>query len=151
MAILPFTIEVPQGQPFTIYAEPDNINYFLNGQLDPDTTGGPTNSSASVSAYSRRSYPGDATPVNVSGSTREFLVDPSRKSGNGLPGVSFILENLVPSQEDPAVKVVDERRQFTLKGRVIDLHAFLSAEAKYDTYLHMNTGARYTIPAVVAP
>lgn len=145
MAVLPFTIEVPQGQPITIYAEPDNINYFINGDLEPDTVDGVTNGSASVGSYTRRSYPGDATPVNVSGSTREYLVDPSRKSGNALPGHSF---RLVAKDQNG---VVLEQRQFTFKGRLIDLHAFLSAEVSNLTYLYMNTGARYTLQPTVAP
>lgn len=145
MAVLPFTIEVPQGEPITIYAEPDNINYFINGDLEPDTVDGVTNGSSSIGAYTRRTYPGDATPVNVSGGSREYLVDPSRKSGNALPGRSFML---VALDEGGAVL---EKRQFTFKGRLLDLHAFLSAEVSNLTYLYMNTGARYTLQPTVAP
>lgn len=143
MATLPFTITPQAGQPFTIYAEEDNINYFLNTPLTADTVDGPSNESATVGAYTRRSYPGDATPVNVSGSTREFLVDPSRKSGNALPGRSFMLV------AKDAQGVVTEKRQFTFKGRLIDLHAFLTGDVAFDTYLYMNSGARYTLAAAV--
>ena len=145
MAVLPFTIEVPQGKPITIYAEPDNINFFLNGELEPDTVDGVTNGTSSVGASTRHTYPGQATPVNVSGGSREYLVDPSRKSGNALPGRSFVL---VATDEDGAVL---EKRQFTFKGRLLDLHAFLSAEVSNLTYLYMNTGARYTLQPTVAP
>lgn len=54
MAILPHTVQVPGGQPVTIYAEPANINYFINGSLDPDTVAGVTNSQTSVGAHSRQ-------------------------------------------------------------------------------------------------
>lgn len=145
MATLPHTVEVPGGQPVTIYAEPANINYFINGDLDPDTTDGVTNGQASVSAYSRQQYPGDPTPMNVSSAQREYLVDPTRKSGNGLPGKSFVL---VAMNENG---VVLEKRQFTYKGRWLDLHAFLTSEASYDLHAYNNTGARYTIAATVAP
>ena len=144
MAILPHTVEVPGGQPLTIYAETDNINYFINGDLEPDTVDGPTNAQVSVSSSTRRQYPGDATTINVSGSQREFLKDPSRSSGPALPGKSFML---VERNSDQA----GERRQFTYKGRFIDLHAFVRAEAARDMYIYNNTGARYTIDLVVAP
>lgn len=139
MATLPFTITPQTGEPFTIYAEEPNINYFLINALTPDTIDGPSNESATVGAYTRRSYPGDATPVNVSGGTRQFLVDPSRKSGNSLPGRSFMLV------AKDAQGVVTEKRQFTFKGRLIDLHAYLTGNVLYDTYLYMNSGARYTL------
>jgi hypothetical protein len=145
MAILPFTIEVPGGQPVTIYAEPANINYFINGTLDADDVDGVTNSQTQVSSHTRERYPGDPTPVNVSGGTREYLVDPTRKSGNGLPGKSFVLAAL---DEDGQVL---EKRAFTYKGRWIDLHAFLMAEASFDLFAYNSTGTRSTIRATVAP
>jgi hypothetical protein len=144
MAILPHTVDMPTGGSFTIYAEPANINYFINGDLTPDTTDGVTNGQASVSAHSRQQYPGDTTTVGVSSSQREYLVDPTRKSGNGLPGKNFVLAAL-----DANGQVV-EKRQFTYKGRWIDLHAFLSAEAAFDLYAFNSSGARYTIPVAKA-
>jgi hypothetical protein len=144
MAILPHTVEVPGGQPLVIYAETDNINYFLNGALEPDTIDGPVNAQVSVSGSTRRQYPGDATTINVGGATREFVKDPSRSSGPALPGKSFML---VERNSDQG----GERRQFTYKGRLIDLHAFIRSEASKDMYLYNNTGARYTIDLTIAP
>lgn len=141
MATLPFTITPPTGESFTIYAEEDNINYFLITPLEADTVAGPSNETATVGSYTRRSYPGDATPVNVSGGTRQFLVDPSRKSGNSLPGRAFML---VAKNGQGGVT---EKRQFTFKGRLLDLHAFLRSNVLYDTLFYMNTGARYTLPS----
>lgn len=151
MAILPHTLQVPGGQPVTIYSESgtvggqpfSNINFFLNNALDPDTLDGVTNSQALVSAHTRQTYPGDPTPTNVSASQREFLVDPTRKSGNALPGREFILVAKNANGE------VLEKRQFSYKGRWMDLHAFLSAEVKYDTLAYNWTGARSTLAATV--
>lgn len=145
MAILPHTVDMPTGGSFTIYAEPANINYFLNGELEPDTAGGATSAQATVSSHSRQQYPGDPTAVNVSGSQREYLKDPTRKSGNALPGKSFVLVAL--GEEGQIV----EKRQFTYKGRWVDLHAFLSAEANANLYAYNSTGARYAIPDASAP
>lgn len=153
MAILPHTFQVPGGNPVTIYSEAgkindvlfSNINYFLNNPLDPDTLDGVTVGQAVVSAHTRQQYPGDTTPSNVSASSREFLKDPTRKSGNALPGRPFILKALGATGE------VLEKRQFTYKGRWVDLHAFLSAEVKYDTLAYNATGARSTLAATVAP
>lgn len=142
MAITPHTFEVPGGQPCTIYGETANINYFLANALEPDTTSGPTNELTAVAGSSRRQYPGDNTLISVSAATREFLVDPTRKSGSALPGRSFALK-----ERGGAAEV----RQFTFKGRLMDLHAFMRAEAGKNFYLYGNTGARYTIDQVVTP
>lgn len=140
MATIPFTVAPTGGEQVVIYAEPDNLNWFLSLPLDPDTITAPTTDTATVPAHTRRSYPGDATPVNVSGSSREFLKDPTRRSGNALPGRSFMLQATNGSN-------VTEKRQFTFKGRVQDLHGYLRENAAYDTFLYLNTGARYSIPA----
>ena len=145
MAVQSFTFEVPSGLPCTIYGEAANINYFLKNALEADEIDGPVNSQVAVGSTTRRQYPGDTTKVNVSGSAREVLKDPSRKSGSALPGKSFILVERTQNG-------TGEKRQFTFKGRVVDLHAFLRAESSKDMYLFTNTGARYSIPdSQVAP
>ena len=144
MATQSFTFQVPGGSPCTIYGEAANINYFLANALDPDQIEGPSNDTVSVGAATRRQYPGDTSTISVAGSTREFLKDPSRRSGSALPGKSFVLAERT---EDG----IGEKRQFTFKGRILDLHAFLRAEAGKDIYFFSNAGARYTIDAVAAP
>lgn len=139
MAITGHTISVPGGGDVTIYAETANINYFLGTPLTADTTDGPTNSAAQVAGSSRRQYPGDNTTISVSAATREFLVDPSRKSGNALPGRNFALKERGGAAEF---------RSFTFKGRMMDLHAFLSGNASKNVFLYGPSGARYTIDAV---
>lgn len=144
MAIVPHTVQVPGGQPLVIYAETANINYFINGNLDPDVLDGPTNSQVAASGGSRRQYPGDGTRISFAGSQREYLKDPTRSSGTALPGRPFILKERNSDEGG-------EKRQFTYKGRFIDLSAFLRAEAAKDMYLYSNTGARYTIDFTTAP
>ncbi|MDI9407229.1 MAG: hypothetical protein QM522_11045 [Chitinophagaceae bacterium] len=123
-----------------IYAETANINYFIKTALTPDVAVGATNKQVTAKATTVRQYPGDATKFNRPGSVREVLVDPSRKSGNGLPGRSFTLTA-------DAGLPGEETRQFTYAGRMVDLHSWLSGTAKMQLHLHSSTGARYTIPA----
>jgi hypothetical protein len=141
MAILPHSITLPGGGEVTIYGETANINYFINGDLEPDTIDGPVNAQVSVGSSSRRQYPGDATTINVAGTQREFLKDPSRSSGSALPGKNFVLKEIGGPQ----------KRQFTYTGDFMDLHAFIRAEAAMDLYLYNNTGARYTITETQVP
>jgi len=141
MAILKHVVPAAGGRnAFTIYAETANINYFVKTTLTPATSGAATNKQIAVSAHSRRQYPGDSSTTNVGGGAREILVDPTRKSGNGLPGRTVVLV------ADPGMPY-EERRAFTLHGRWVDFHAWLVANAKYLTYAYNNTGARSTISA----
>lgn len=138
MAITGHTVEVAGGNDVTIYAETTNINYFLGTPLTADSTAGPTNSAAQVASSSRRQYPTDSTTISVSAATREFLVDPSRKSGRALPGRNFALKERGGA---------GEFRSFTFKGRMMDLHAFLSGGVSKNVFLYGPSGARYTIDA----
>ena len=124
----------PDGEPFSIYGIPANINYFINATLVPDTVDGVVNVTQNVKAHIRRRYVGDINGSNVTSHTRELMYDPGRKVGNALPGFSFILDDGT------------EKRQFTLNGDVINLHSWLSGQLKKETKLYTN-GARYVIPA----
>ena len=128
----------PDGENFSIYGVPANINYFINSALEPDTVDGVVNVQQNVKAHIRRRYVGDINGSNVSSHSRELMYDPGRKVGNALPGFSFILDDGT------------EKRQFTLNGDVIDLHSYLSGQVKNQTKLYTN-GARYVIPAAAAP
>lgn len=118
-----------------IYAETANINYFLKTPLAPASAEGVINKTANVSAFTRRRYPGDAEPSNVSASTREFLYDPGRRNGNATPGQPFILDDGV------------EKRSFTFTGPFTSLHAFLVGDAKMD-FRVFSPSASYDIAAV---
>lgn len=122
----------PTGESFSVWCIPANFNYFVETALTPDSATAVVNKQASVKAHTRRKYVGDPAPSNVSASTREFMVDPGRKVGNALPGMSFILDDGT------------ETRQFTLQGDVMDLHAYLVGELKNETKLYTQ-GARYVI------
>jgi hypothetical protein len=117
-----------------IYAETANINYFLKTSLAPASAAGAQNKTASVKAHTRRRYPGDPTPANVSSSSREFLYDPGRRNGAATPGSPFILDDGV------------EKRSFTYTGSFTDLHAFLVGDAKMDFKCY-SPSARYDIIA----
>ena len=123
----------PEGFELDIYAEPENLNYFLTTTITPAGEGEVVNKTSTVKASTRRQYVGDPTPVNVSGHSRTFMYDPGRKVGNALPGEPFILDDGT------------EKRQMTFAGNVVDLHAFLVSDVKEETKLY-TTGARYVIP-----
>lgn len=127
---------------FAIFSVEENINYFIKTALTPATVAGPTNKQVTVKAHSRRQGPGDARDINVAGSSREVLIDPTRKSGTALPGRSIVLLA-------DAGTIAEERRQFTLQGRWMDFHAWLRANAKMEIQAFNHYGTRYTIPAVV--
>lgn len=141
MGIEKFTIAAEGGRKkLVLFAEPANINYFLKTNLTADAVAGPTVKQVSTKATTVRQYPGDNTTFNRPGTSREVLIDPTRKSGNGLPGWNFVL---VADAGLPG----EERRQFTCSGRMIDLHSWLRLNAKMQVHLFGPSGARYTIPA----
>lgn len=141
MAISKHVIPAANGRKeLTIYGETPNINFFLKTPLVPATSAAATVGQATVKAHTRRQYPGDTSAINVSASAREYLKDPSRKSGNGLPGRSILLV------ADPGLPG-EEKRQFTLKGRWVDFHAFLVGQAKMQIKAYNNTGAYSTVSA----
>jgi len=118
----------------SIYGATANINYFLTTPLAPASDAGATNKTANVGAFTRRRYPGDATPSNVSASTRTFLVDPGRRNGSATPGSPFVLDDGV------------EKRSFTYTGSFTDLHAFLVSDSSKEMKCY-SPSARYDISA----
>ena len=122
----------PTGQDFSIWCIPTNFNYFVKTDVTPDSADSVVNKQTQVKAHTRRSYVGDPSPSNVVQYTRDFMVDPGRKVGNALPGFSFILDDGT------------EKRQFTLQGNVMDLHAYLVTELNAGTKLYTQ-GASYVI------
>jgi hypothetical protein len=118
-----------------------NINYFLKTNLTPKGSSTAVNKQVSVKGHQRRSFPGDAITTSVSATGREYLADAGAKSGNGLGGFTFTLTA-------DAGLPGEEKRAFTLvRGRVMDLHSYLVANAKYQTQLKIKGGARYVIDA----
>lgn len=121
------------GTDAAIYAESDNLNYFLSTPLEADSSSGVTNVSASVSAFTRRRYAGDTTPINVTAHQREFMIDPGRRNGSATPGKEMILDDGT------------ERRVFTYTGPWMDVHAFLTTGLKEGTTKCYSESARYDI------
>jgi hypothetical protein len=135
MAIRKFTIPAAGGRKeFAIFGEMANINFFLKTPLTPDQAQAATVKQVTVKAHTRRRYPGDPAPVNVSTAAREYLVDPTRRSGNGLPGRTIVL---VSDKGLPG----EERRAFTLQGNWVDFHAWLLGKVKMEVRAYNNTGA----------
>lgn len=145
MAIQTFTTNMGTGTKLKIFAEPANLQHFV-GNIEPDEADGPVNFQVNSGGGSRRRYPGGPA-ISYSGSTKEYFKDPSRRSGNALPGRTFVLRQ---HGADEAAGEINERRQFTFVGRIIDLHAWLRSNAVVPCYLHTNTGARYLIKDVAA-
>ena len=117
-----------------IYGETANINFFVNTDLTADSATDVTNAQATVSAHTRRAYPGQTPPVNVSGHTRDYMVDPGRRNGAATPGKEMILV------------AGGERRAFTYVGPWMDVHAWLVGDAAADTIAYSES-ARYDIAA----
>ena len=122
----------PTGRDFSIWCIPANFNYFVKTDLVPDSLDSVVNKTTQVKEYKRRAYVGDPAPSTIPQHPREFMYDPGRKVGNALPGFSFILDDGT------------EKRQFTLDGNVMDLHAYLISEVNNETKLYTQ-GARYVI------
>jgi hypothetical protein len=143
---LPIHVAAAGGrQAFVIYTPYlENINFFLKTALTADAIPSVINKQVTVKAHQRRQYPGDTALSNVPSSSREFLVDPAARSGNGLPGRSIVL---VADAGLPG----EERRTFTLKGRWVDFHAWLVTNAKMEINAYNNTGRKYTIEAAGTP
>ena len=130
MAIQKHVYDVATGN--AIYGETANVNYFLKTELAPASAAGAQNKTANVEAFTRRRYPSDQTPSNVSASTREFLYDPGRRNGAATPGKPFILDDGV------------EKRSFTFTGPFNDLHSFILSDASMDLRL-FSPSASYEI------
>jgi hypothetical protein len=135
MAIQKHTIQEGAA---AIYAETDNLNYFLSEALEPDTAAGVTNQQASVSAYTRRRYVGDINGASIPASTREYLVDPGRSNGSATPGKEMLLDDGV------------ERRAFTYTGPWLQVHSFLTGALKPGLTKCYSASARYDITVSAA-
>lgn len=87
----------------------------------------------------RRRGPSDQTPINVSAHDVRYLADPSLKSGNALPGFSFILKT------DLKFADIDMQRRFTMTGTVVDFQQYFNEKMKYDTFYFPEIGGRHKL------
>jgi len=141
MATQAFTREI-NSRSFTIYGESANLSYFFNNLGSADAAIVVADRSASFAASSAKSFPGDPNPISRGGGTRQYLYDSSRRSGRGLPGRTVTLKE-VPAQAGNDFEV----RSFSVKGRWIDFHAWMSANAKINIVAINASGAKSTINA----
>ena len=128
---------------FTIYYKDiRSINWFLNEALEADEDGARERATKEIPGHQRRRGPSDSSPVNVSQSSADYMVDPTLKSGNALPGRSIILQT-TPNAD------VDATRRFTLRGRALDFQEYFEGKFKYETYVYFSEGGRHTFAAAV--
>ena len=125
-------------QKLVIIGDPRNWNFFCATEATADDEGGKSNNQKTVKGHQRRRGPSDTTPINVSQSTAEYLIDPSLKSGNALPGHGFILKTTPNSDKQ-------EKRSFQYVGRAMDLIEYLDGNVNYECYCYLENGARHTI------
>jgi hypothetical protein len=125
-------------QVLTIIGDPRSWNFFCATEATADDLGGKSNRQKSVRGHQRRRGPSDTTPINVTQSLAEYLVDPTLKSGNALPGKGFILKT-TPNADN------QEKRKFQYVGRSMDLIAYLDNNVNLETYIYLENGARHTL------
>jgi len=116
----------------------ESLQFFLAGDYEEDENAGYLNKQKTIPQHMRRRGPSDQAPINVQGSTATYLVDPSLKSGNARPGIAFYMTTTPLSD-------IEEKRNFMYTGRWLDLHAVLSADIKFQTYVYLSNGGRHTI------
>lgn len=118
-----------------IYAETANLQYFLTTTIEPDTVGGVEVRTKSIPKRTVRRYVGDPDPYEISAvPVVRYLYDPGRRNGAATPGQEMILDD------------GNERRSFTFTGSYVDIHAFISGDAKMDLTLY-SPGAANEIKA----
>lgn len=118
------------------------LQFWMKTTIEEDDPSGASNGQKLIPVHQRRKGPSDQIPVNVSSSQAEYLIDPSLKSGNARPGISFRLQTT-------SLADIDETRQFTFTGRFMDLHALLGSEITYDSYLYPANGGRHTLNVAI--
>ena len=115
------------------------INAFLTTPLTDSELDAAEVKEKSIPGHQRRRGPSDQNPINVLQSTASYLKDPTLKSGNAKPGISFRLKT------DMRFADVDMNRQFTLVGRTVDFVSYFSGKMKYDTFYYPQNGGRHTL------
>jgi hypothetical protein len=124
---------------FTIYARDlRSLNWFLKTPLADSEVGEKVRKSKFIPLHPRRRGPSDKNPINIPQSQADYLSDPSLKSGNALPGVSFVFKT-TPNSD------IDATRQFTFTGRALDFIEYFDGKMKYETYVYFANGARHTL------
>ena len=127
---------------FVVIGDPRNWNFFCATESTADDVKAAEVKTKSVKGHQRRRGPSDNAPSNVAQSNANYLVDPSLKSGNALPGVGFRLKT-TPNAD------IEEQRSFQLVGRTQDLQQYLAGNVNYPTYIYFENGGRHTVRPTV--
>ena len=117
----------------------ESINAFLTTPLTDAEVAEAEVLTKTVPGHQRRRGPSDLNPINVLQSTPSYLKDPSLKSGNAKPGMSFRLVTDMRFADDYM------NRQFTMVGRVLDFQQYFSGKMKYQTFFYPQVGGRHTL------
>lgn len=120
------------------YTDIRALNWFLATNLEEDEVDEITVATKAIPGHQRRRGPSDSNPINVSQSNATYVVDPTLKSGNALPGISFILKT-TPNAD------MQEQRQFTLVGRTGDFTRYFGGKMSKETYVYFSNGGRHTL------
>jgi len=123
---------------FVVIGDPRNWNFFCKTAATADEVDAKSRKTKFRRGHQRRRGPSDQTPMNVEQSNADYLVDPSIKSGNALPGIGFRLKT-TPNAD------TQEQRSFQLVGRSLDLIEYLDGNVNKETYVYLENGARHTL------
>ena len=139
-------ITIPAGAgwgSFTVIGDARNWNFFCATEATANDIAEKEIRSKNRKGHQRRRGPSDMSPINVTQSSVNYLVDPSLKSGNALPGIGFRLKT-TPNAD------IQEKRSFQLVGRSRDLIMYLDGNVNYETYVYLENGGRHTMKYTVS-
>ena len=128
---------------FTVIGDVRNWNFFCATEATAADVAEKEIRSKNRKGHSRRRGPSDTAPINVTQSSVNYLVDPSLKSGNALPGIGFRLKT-TPNAD------LQEKRSFQLVGRSRDLIMYLDGNVNRETYVYLENGGRHTVKYTVS-
>jgi len=121
-----------------IIGDKRNWNYFCATEANADDVGDKVSGEKNVKQHIRRRFPSDTVGTSVDPHPAEYLIDPSLKSGNALPGKGFILKTTPNADER-------QKRAFQYVGRSMDLISYLDGNVNKETYIYLENGARHTL------
>ncbi len=138
--IIPAAGNIGQIVIYSRYLE--SFNAFVETPLADSELAEAERKTKEIPGHQRRRGPSDQIPINVRQTTASYLKDPSLKSGNALPGISFMLKTNLKMAD------VDMQRRFTLYGTTMDFQLYFSGKMKYSTYFYPANGGRHTLETV---
>lgn len=135
----------PQGSACFFYGRIANFNYFVTTPVEDElgkASAGVSKQTKAVQAHTRRRYPGDSAPVNVSAipAGRQYLYKANKTSGSARPGKTIIFAD-VPGTEQ------GEQRQFQYTGDWKEVIKYLESDAAKDFVVQQENGSKVLITA----